>query len=138
MVLKALYVFVDILIDMDHFLDTMKLNFPLPEKKSFYLMATIQFNNSIFAAKERLEPLGYEVIIPQERPRCKGETLGCTSPIIDLDRVNTVVYLCDGRFHMEAVMIANPKANFLQYNPYNKQFSEEKYDFPLMINNRAS
>lgn len=135
--LKALYVFVDIMIDLDHFVETIKLNFELPSQSTFYLMATIQFNNSIFAAQERLKMLGYEVLIPQERPRCKGETLGCTAPVVELDRTDTVVYLCDGRFHMEAVMIANPKAKFLQYNPYTKQFTQEQYDFPLMISNRG-
>lgn len=66
------------------------------------------------------------------------KTLGCTSPKLDLSESDTVVYLCDGRFHMEGVMIANPKHNFFQYSPYEKNFTIEKYDYPKMIANRKS
>jgi 2-(3-amino-3-carboxypropyl)histidine synthase len=99
-------------------------------------LSTIQFNASIFKAKETLEMKGFTINIPQEKPRCAGETLGCTSPELSLDYTDTVIYLCDGRFHMEAVMIANPKHQFFQYNPYTKKMTIEKYDFPLMIKNR--
>lgn len=37
---------------------------------------------------------------------------------------------------MEAVMIANPKHQFFQYNPYTKRLSIEQYDFPFMIQTR--
>jgi 2-(3-amino-3-carboxypropyl)histidine synthase len=39
-----------------------------------------------------------------------GEILGCTSPVMtveDDEKDNTVLFLCDGRFHMESTMIAN-------------------------------
>lgn len=72
MVLKALYVFVDILIDMDHFINTISFNFE-DKSKPFYMLSTIQFNSSLFLAKEKLEELGYKIYVPQERPRCAGE-----------------------------------------------------------------
>lgn len=62
-------------------------------------------------AKQALTIRGFQnVIIPQEKPRSSGEVLGCTSPKFDVekDKRNIVVFLCDGRFHMEATMIANP------------------------------
>jgi 2-(3-amino-3-carboxypropyl)histidine synthase len=100
------------------------------------LLGTIQFNASLWKAKEELEILGYQnVVIPQERPRCAGESLGCTSPTLEYQQgsKDTVVYLCDGRFHMEAVMIANPKFDFFQYDPYSQEFTIEKYDFAGMM-----
>lgn len=72
MVLKALYVFVDILIDLDHFLDTIRLNFE-EGNRTFYLLSTIQFNSSVFSIRDKLNEEGYRVIVPQERPRCAGE-----------------------------------------------------------------
>lgn len=67
-----MYVFVDILIDLDNFVASFKLNFP-DLNKSYYLMSTIQFNSSIFTAKGLLEATGYKISIPQDKPRCPGE-----------------------------------------------------------------
>ena len=74
-------------------------------------------------AKKMLNERGFlNVVIPQEKPRSSGEVLGCTSPKFEVskDKRNIVVFLCDGRFHMEATMIANPQFEFYQYNPYNR------------------
>jgi 2-(3-amino-3-carboxypropyl)histidine synthase len=44
-------------------------------------MGTIQFNNSLFLAKQGLIEQGFtNIVIPQEKPRSAGEVLGCTSP----------------------------------------------------------
>jgi 2-(3-amino-3-carboxypropyl)histidine synthase len=37
-----------------------------------------------------------------------GEILGCTAPSVSAASVDVIVYLGDGRFHLEAAMIANP------------------------------
>lgn len=45
--------------------------------------------------------------VPQEKPLSPGEILGCTSPkVSDAD---CLIYLGDGRFHLESIMIANPE-----------------------------
>ena len=36
-----------------------------------------------------------------------GEVLGCTAPII-AESADAIVFVADGRFHLEAIMIANP------------------------------
>lgn len=65
-----------------------------------------------------------------------GEILGCTSPKLSKD-TEAVFFVCDGRFHLEAVMIANPFIKkFYKYNPYDKSITVEEYDFDLMISNR--
>ena len=101
-------------------------------------MCVIQFNAAMSIVKSKLEESGYKNIeIPQEKPRCKGETLGCTSAILECNEIkNTVVFLADGRFHMEGAMIANPKIIFYKYNPYEKILSLEKYAFDALIKRR--
>ncbi len=44
-----------------------------------------------------------------------------------------MLFIADGRFHMEAAMIANPKFKAYQYNPYSKQITLEKYQIDLMM-----
>lgn len=38
---------------------------------------------------------------------CAGEVLGCTAPVLK-QQVDAIVFVADGRFHLEAIMIANP------------------------------
>lgn len=103
--IKVMYVFVDIKIDASHFIETMKLNFK-PDKK-FAFFSTIQFVTTLHAAANELRKEGFQIVIPQTKPLSPGEILGCTSPIVtDAD---AFIYLGDGRFHIESVMIANPK-----------------------------
>ncbi|XP_030600336.1 2-(3-amino-3-carboxypropyl)histidine synthase subunit 1 isoform X2 [Archocentrus centrarchus] len=110
--IKMLYVFVDIQMDNAHFLDTIKFNFS--PGQSLALVSTIQF-----------------VAALQCRPLSPGEILGCTSPRLDR-HVNAIIYLGDGRFHLESIMIANPDIPAYRYDPYNKVFSREYYDHEAM------
>lgn len=61
---------------------------------------------------------------------------GCTSPRIKEDFA--VIYLGDGRFHLEAAMIANPHIRAYKYDPYDKKFTEESYDHETMRRNRRN
>jgi len=36
-----------------------------------------------------------------------GEVLGCTAPVLT-HHADAIVFVADGRFHLEAIMIANP------------------------------
>ena len=47
-----------------------------------------------------------------------------------------MIYLGDGRFHLEAGMIANPKVQAYRYDPYDQKFTRENYDHELMKTNR--
>ena len=49
---------------------------------------------------------------------------------------DTLIYLGDGRFHLESAMIANPHLTAYRYDPYSKVFSREYYDHELMKANR--
>lgn len=134
---KSMYVFVDIQIDVENLIKTIELNFA-DKERIVYLMGSIQYNNSVFLAKKKLVELGFKnVVIPQTKPRSNGEVLGCTSPRINIEKKENqedpiIIFVCDGRFHMESAMIANPQYTFYQYNPFLKILSLEKYDVDLM------
>lgn len=49
-----------------------------------------------------------DVILPQTKPLSPGEILGCTSPV--LPESYAILYIGDGRFHIESIMIHNPDA----------------------------
>lgn len=42
-----------------------------------------------------------DVLVPQARPLSAGEVLGCTAPKLDTERFDTLVFVADGRFHLE-------------------------------------
>jgi len=130
--IKMLYVFVDIKLDSLHFIETLKAN--LPSDQPLSLVSTIQFVATLQAVAKELREVGYTVQVPQIKPLSPGEILGCTSP--DMSDSENLVYLGDGRFHLESAMIANPSINAYRYDPYSKVFSREYYDHELMKKNR--
>ncbi|KAI0081681.1 diphthamide synthesis protein [Panus rudis PR-1116 ss-1] len=72
----------------------------------------------------------YEATIPQSRPLSPGEILGCTAP--QLNDVDALIYLGDGRFHLESIMIANPNVPAFRYDPYSKKLTRERYNHTEM------
>ncbi|XP_001849514.2 2-(3-amino-3-carboxypropyl)histidine synthase subunit 1 [Culex quinquefasciatus] len=131
--IKVLYVFVDIKIDALHFIESVKLNFGDGNRK-LALVSTIQFVATLHAAAKELREANYDVVIPQSKPLSPGEILGCTAPRIPDER--TLIYLGDGRFHLEAAMISNPSLEAYKYDPYEKRFTREHYDHAEMRRNR--
>ncbi|KAK0518962.1 Diphthamide biosynthesis protein 1 [Tilletia horrida] len=107
----------------------------------------------------------YKLTIPQIRPLSPGEILGCTSPTLpsvvsrqnrsiagtssgestaneddndDEDAVDALLYLGDGRFHLESAMIANPHISaYFRFDPYSRKFEREGYDHTRMRTGRA-
>ncbi|KAI5453177.1 Diphthamide biosynthesis protein 1 [Naganishia albida] len=73
----------------------------------------------------------YEIVVPQVRPLSPGEVLGCTAPKLDSD-VDALIYVGDGRFHLESIMIANPSTPAFRYDPYDKKFTREGYEHEEM------
>lgn len=129
--IKTLYVFVDIGIDVTHLVATIERNFQ--PGKTIALVGTIQFNATIHGITERLKGAGYGILVPQISPLSKGEILGCTSPKIGLradatDGADVLLYLGDGRFHLESAMIHNPKLPAYRYDPYSRRLTRESYD----------
>ncbi|EDR14729.1 uncharacterized protein LACBIDRAFT_243952 [Laccaria bicolor S238N-H82] len=133
--IKSLYVFVEVGIDSAHLAQTIRTNFP-DDQKTFHetlldyeetitLVSTIQF----VAALQRFPKYWtgrYDATIPRSKPLSPGEILGCTAP--RLDNTDALIYLGDGRFHLESIMIANPSVPAFRYDPYSKKLTRERYD----------
>jgi 2-(3-amino-3-carboxypropyl)histidine synthase len=125
--IRTLYVFVDIQIDTSHLVKTLEKNFA---GKTIAMVGTIQFNATLHGVKPVLERAGFKVVVPQIMPLSKGEILGCTSPkIADVD---LILYLGDGRFHLESAMIHNPLVPAYRYDPYSRKLTHETYDHEEM------
>jgi 2-(3-amino-3-carboxypropyl)histidine synthase len=102
------------------------------------LAGSIQFVASLPPLARELRSFGFEVQIAQSKPLSPGEVLGCTAPRLP-DSIEAVVFVCDGRFHLEALMIANPQVSaFFRYDPYSKRLSRETYDQQRMLQNRQT
>lgn len=130
--IKLLYIFVDIKMDPTHFMDTIKYNFDTSKKLGF--VSTIQFISTLQSSSKTLKSEGYSIVVPQSKPLSPGEILGCTAPCIK--NVDALIYLGDGRFHLEAAMIANPHMEAYRYDPYEKKFTQEYYDHDAMQKKR--
>ncbi|KAK9804679.1 hypothetical protein WJX73_009622 [Symbiochloris irregularis] len=123
--IPCLYVFVDIGIDLQHLVETVRLNFP-PDT-SLALAGTVQFAASIQSARQQLSQSFASLAIPQAKPLSPGEVLGCTAPTLPT-RTDALVFVADGRFHLEAIMIANPTVAVFRYDPYARLLLREQYD----------
>ncbi|KAL5254168.1 hypothetical protein ACHWQZ_G013817 [Mnemiopsis leidyi] len=127
--ITVLYVFVDIQIDPKHLIDTINFNFEKDKKMA--IVSTIQFLNTLHSIVGALNKEGWNLVIPQSKPLSPGEVLGCTSPPLD-SSVTCLLYLGDGRFHLESIMISNPALPAYRYDPYNKSLTQEYYDHVKM------
>jgi 2-(3-amino-3-carboxypropyl)histidine synthase len=127
--IPVLYVFVDIKIDLSHFIETVQHNFKPHDVLT--VACTIQFSSSLQAARKTLLETFPNISIPQAKPLSRGEVLGCTSP--ELGSCDAVIFLADGRFHLESAMIQNPHVGaFFKYDPYSKRLTRERYDHAQM------
>ncbi|KAL3803105.1 hypothetical protein ACHAW5_001969 [Stephanodiscus triporus] len=60
-------------------------------------------------------------VVPEERGR----------------RERVMIFIADGRFHLEAAMMSNPTLRALRYDPYSKTLTEERYETSKMRGLRA-
>lgn len=134
--IKVLYVFVDISIDTSHLLATVERNFAPP--KTIAMVGTIQFNATIHGVRSALEKAGFAVLVPQIAPLSRGEILGCTSPRLPDGAVDLILYLGDGRFHLESIMIHNPSTPAYRYDPYSRILTREEYGHTDMQSQRRA
>ncbi|GJQ10278.1 hypothetical protein GpartN1_g2069.t1 [Galdieria partita] len=127
--IPVMYVFVSIRFQVDHLVACLLKEFSRDTKIA--LVGTVQFVSSLPEVREKLEAEGFQnVYIPQCKPLSPGEILGCTSP--QLSDTDALVYVADGRFHLESVMISNPSVPAYRYDPYSKILTRERYDHDRM------
>ncbi|KAH6531313.1 hypothetical protein HBI81_091140 [Parastagonospora nodorum] len=146
--IATLYIFVSISIDTQHLINTITENFPAG--RAIALVGTIQFNATIHGIVPILRREGYNPIVPQIAPLSKGEVLGCTSPSMAIkagqfnargkeeEVPDLILYLGDGRFHLESAMIANPSLPAYRYDPYSRRLTHEVYEHDQLYDLRRS
>lgn len=134
--IKVLYVFVTINIDEMHLINTIRKNFPQGDHIACF--GTIQFNPTIHSIAGKLaeDEKPIHIIPPQTMPLSKGEILGCTSARLET-HISSMIYVGDGRFHLESAMIHNPDIPAYRYDPYCKKFTREYYDQRQMVEVRT-
>ena len=136
--IKTLYVFVDIAIDVPHLLSTIDRNFQPTTRLA--LVGTIQFNSTIHEVAAALRAQGRSIQVPQIAPLSRGEILGCTSPNLRAtplpDSPHAILYLGDGRFHLESAMIHNPALPAYRYDPYSRRLTRESFDHDTLYSVR--
>ncbi|KIP07015.1 hypothetical protein PHLGIDRAFT_106185 [Phlebiopsis gigantea 11061_1 CR5-6] len=104
----------------------------LPDSRSDRLLEGAQGpRGELEVDRPRLQPGKYEATIPRSKPLSPGEILGCTAPHLNED-VDALIYLGDGRFHLESIMIANPSVPAFRYDPYSKKLTRERYNHSEM------
>ncbi|KAI5190140.1 2-(3-amino-3-carboxypropyl)histidine synthase [Nematocida sp. AWRm77] len=138
----VLYIFVEISIDVSH---CIAMALKHIDTTSLSVLGTIQYNTAVRKVKKaiaehmeakRLSDTAHSetdtlhtsctVDIPRTMPLSVGEVLGCTSPIV---RAENVLFLAEGRFHLESVMIQNPNKNFFRYCPATKTLQVETHAY---------
>jgi 2-(3-amino-3-carboxypropyl)histidine synthase len=123
-----LYVFVEIRFDATHAVACVKET--LSSNLRVALMGTIQFGPAVNEIAGHLKDYFKVINVPQAKPLSMGETLGCTAP--QLRALDALVFVADGRFHLEAALIQNPGVTAYRYDPYQKTMTIEGYDIPKM------
>lgn len=122
---KMLYVFVDIAFDATHLLACVRDNFP--REARLVLAGTIQFAPALHSVRETLAAEYPHLAVPQAKPLSPGEVLGCTSPRLPAGSCDAIIFVADGRFHLESMMIHNPGVPAYRYDPYSKLMTHERY-----------
>jgi 2-(3-amino-3-carboxypropyl)histidine synthase len=101
-------------------------------RRRLALAGTIQFGSAIQAVREELASSYTSLSVPQSKPLSPGEVLGCTAPVLTdacaTATADVIVFVADGRFHLEAIMIANPTIPAYRYDPYKRVLTKEEYD----------
>jgi 2-(3-amino-3-carboxypropyl)histidine synthase len=144
--LRVLYVFVSIAFDVAHLCATVRANFPPGD--TLVLAGTIQFSSALAEARVALGDTFPSLVIPQAKPLSPGEVLGCTSPSLTPNSggggcggggcdgatppPSAIIFVADGRFHLESIMIRNPTIPAFRYDPYGKRMTREGYDHGAM------
>eukprot|EP00933_Yihiella_yeosuensis_P044273 TRINITY_DN39373_c0_g1_i1.p1 TRINITY_DN39373_c0_g1~~TRINITY_DN39373_c0_g1_i1.p1 ORF type:complete len:497 (-),score=94.02 TRINITY_DN39373_c0_g1_i1:495-1985(-) len=142
----TLYIHVEVEIDVEHLVDTVLHNFGAEKRIAF--MGSVQFTSGMMQAVEELRQLSASDAddaskgrgsskIPQVKPLHMGETLGCTSP--HAGDVDAIIFVCDGRFHLESAMIQNPHVKgFYQYDPASMTLTREGFAHDQLHDSRKA
>ncbi|OMJ16277.1 Diphthamide biosynthesis protein 1 [Smittium culicis] len=129
--IKTMYVFVEIGINLEKLIETIRFNFN--NEKKIALVGVVQFLANMHQVQAALKD-EFDIYIPQVKPLSPGEILGCTSPKLKGNENDTLIlFVGDGRFHLESILISNPKISAFAYDPYTNKLTREKYNHEEMF-----
>jgi 2-(3-amino-3-carboxypropyl)histidine synthase len=100
------------------------------------LVSTAQFSRGLPRLCELLRGRGVDAFLPQIGELGPGEILGCTAPAMPPD-VRAILFVGDGRFHVEAAAMANPTARTMRYDPYTQKVTDQPLDAAELARIRA-
>jgi 2-(3-amino-3-carboxypropyl)histidine synthase len=100
--------------------------------KRIALFTTVQFLDNVAEIKKQLEEEGKKVLLLKaEHAKYPGQLLGCSIKKFD-DNIDAFLYIGDGLFHPQALILKNNKPVFI-YNPFSKKYAKiEEKDVDLM------
>jgi 2-(3-amino-3-carboxypropyl)histidine synthase len=100
--------------------------------KKIALFTTVQFLDSIASIKKQLEAKGKKVLLLKtEHTKYPGQLLGCSIKKFN-EGFNAFLYIGDGMFHPQALMLKNKKPVFI-FNPFSKKHSKlDEKDVEMM------
>ncbi|KAL0244495.1 hypothetical protein GEMRC1_008579 [Eukaryota sp. GEM-RC1] len=105
--------------------------------QSLVLTCTTQFVPLTNATSNLLISAGFSVNVPKCSPNLsKGECLGCTVNRFSGDSNTVIVYIGDGRFHLEALAMHNPDLTILKFDPISRKLTQEYQDVDLLLQQR--
>ncbi len=85
------------------------------------LFTTVQFYDNLEHLKKQLSDAGIKVkTFLGQHSKYEGQILGCSIMNFDAD---TFLYVGDGKFHPEALVIKNPEKEIFCYDPFTKQLT---------------
>eukprot|EP00956_Cyclotella_meneghiniana_P024051 scaffold47941_cov22-Cyclotella_meneghiniana.AAC.1 len=95
-------------------------------------LATLNWGEAMMSPKEKREFAKKNKTKTDQESNQDDATndTAASSPTTITERV--MIFLADGRFHLEAAMISNPTLRALRYDPYSKTLTEEKYEIVKM------
>ena len=89
-------------------------------------LAHMDFQDALSKTRRRQSRRKGQDVVPTD------DTVTASDADANITRERVMIFLADGRFHLEAAMISNPSLRALRYDPYSKTLTEEKYEIVKM------
>jgi len=116
-IVSIIYIFIEIKYDFSFLIERVKGLF-CTDRDKLMITSTVQFSSELQLIKVYLSIIFKSLEIPQTKPLSPGEVLGCTS--FSTGNQSGVIYIGDGKFHIESVLFFNPNVKIIQFNPFTR------------------
>jgi len=134
-IIPIIYIFVEIIYDYSFLIESLKGIFCTQTDK-ISITSTIQFSSVLKLVKIILSKTFKNLEIPQTKPLSPGEILGCTSFVIQNN--SGIIYIGDGKFHVESVLFFNPNIKIIQFNPFERSLTLLGFKFTELFIERIN